>query len=376
MRAQTVVGHARTSKEYDGKPYGKGMFYTADDVREVLRYAADRYIDVIPEIEMPGHALPRWPPIPDWDAAEKGYAVSPTWASSTTFFCAGNDRVFEFMEGVLDEVIALFPSGVYPTSAVTRCPKTRWKECPVCQKRIAEEGLEDEHELQSYFMKRIERFVNSRGRRIIGWREILEGGVSPTATVMSWKSPQAGIRSRQAGATRSSWCPRSSTISTTTSRRTRSAEPFAIGGYVPRFRVYGYDPTISSMPGSARRFWACRPTSGRSTSPPCRMSSTWCCRAWPQWRERVVVRPQRTTTISCGACSRCAGSTTCADSTMRSIFFIQKLRTLILVKFYLTMKHVLKKALWVLGCRNLRHAQEVAAMTRPETVAPPVVSFP
>ena len=187
VRAQTVVGHARTSKEYDGKPYGEGMFYTADDVREVLRYAADRYIDVIPEIEMPGHALAALAAYPELGCRGEGYAVSPTWGVFDDVFCAGNDRVFEFMENVLDEVIALFPSE-YIHIGGDECPKTRWKACPACQKRIAEEGLKDEHELQSYFMKRIERFVNSRGRRIIGWEEILEGGVSPTATVMSWKS--------------------------------------------------------------------------------------------------------------------------------------------------------------------------------------------
>ena len=109
VRAQTVVGHARTSKEYDGKPYGKGMFYTADDVREVLRYAADRYIDVIPEIEMPGHALAALAAYPGLGCRGEGYAVSPTWGVFDDVFCAGNDRVFEFMEGVLDEVIALFP---------------------------------------------------------------------------------------------------------------------------------------------------------------------------------------------------------------------------------------------------------------------------
>lgn len=240
VRAQTVVGHARTSKEYDGKPYGKGMFYTADDVREVLRYAADRYIDVIPEIEMPGHALAALAAYPGLGCRGEGYAVSPTWGVFDDVFCAGNDRVFEFMEGVLDEVIALFPSE-YIHIGGDECPKTRWKECPVCQKQIAEEGLEDEHELQSYFMKRIERFVNSRGRRIIGWEEILEGGVSPTATVMSWKSPQAGIEAAKRG-NKVIMVPSKFSYFDYYQSQDTEREPFAIGGYVPVSKVYGYDP--------------------------------------------------------------------------------------------------------------------------------------
>ena len=250
VRAQTVVGHARTSKEYDGKPYGEGMFYTADDVREVLRYAADRYIDVIPEIEMPGHALAALAAYPELGCRGEGYAVSPTWGVFDDVFCAGNDRVFEFMEGVLDEVIALFPSE-YIHIGGDECPKTRWKACPACQKRIAEEGLKDEHELQSYFMKRIERFVNSRGRRIIGWEEILEGGVSPTATVMSWKSPQAGIEAAKRGNKVIMVPSKFSYLDYYQSEDTAN-EPFAIGGYVPVSKVYGYDPYDQLNAGERR----------------------------------------------------------------------------------------------------------------------------
>ena len=240
VRAQTVVGHARTSKEYDGKPYGEGMFYTADDVREVLRYAAERYIDVIPEIEMPGHALAALAAYPELGCRGEGYAVSPTWGVFDDVFCAGNDRVFAFMEDVLDEVIALFPSE-YIHIGGDECPKTRWKECPVCQQRIAGEGLKDEHELQSYFMKRIERFVNSRGRRIIGWEEILEGGVSPSATVMSWKSPQAGIEAARRG-NKVIMVPSKFSYFDYYQSQDTADEPFAIGGYVPVSKVYEYDP--------------------------------------------------------------------------------------------------------------------------------------
>lgn len=242
------------------------MFYTADDVREVLRYAADRYIDVIPEIEMPGHALAALAAYPELGCRGEGYAVSPTWGVFDDVFCAGNDRVFEFMENVLDEVIALFPSE-YIHIGGDECPKTRWKACPACQKRIAEEGLKDEHELQSYFMKRIERFVNSRGRRIIGWEEILEGGVSPTATVMSWKSPQAGIEAAKRGNKVIMVPSKFSYLDYYQSEDTAN-EPFAIRGYV---RLQGDMDTIlttSSMPGNAGRFWACRPISGRNISLP------------------------------------------------------------------------------------------------------------
>ena len=240
VRAQTVVGHARTSKEYDGNPYGEGMYYTADDIREVVRYAAERYIDVIPEIEMPGHALAALAAYPHLGCRGEGYAVSPTWGVFDDVFCAGNDAVFEFLEAVLDEVIDLFPSR-YIHIGGDECPKTRWKECPKCQARMRAEGLKDEHELQSYFMKRIERHVNSRGRQIIGWEEILEGGVSPTATVMSWKSPQAGIEAAKRG-NKVIMVPSKFCYFDYYQAEDTASEPFAIGGYVPVSKVYAYDP--------------------------------------------------------------------------------------------------------------------------------------
>ncbi len=240
VRAETVVGHARTSTEYDGQPYGEGMCYTADEIRDVVRYAADRCIDVIPEIEMPGHALAALACYPSLGCRGTGYAVSPTWGVFDDVFCAGNDEVFAFMEAVLSEVMALFPSK-YIHIGGDECPKTRWKTCPRCQARMREEGLQNEHELQSYFMKRIERFVNSRGRSIIGWEEILEGGISPTATIMSWKSPQAGIEAAKKG-NKVIMVPSKFSYFDYYQSEDTANEPFAIGGYVPVSKVYGYDP--------------------------------------------------------------------------------------------------------------------------------------
>lgn len=239
-RAQTVVGHARTSKEYDGKPYGKGMFYTREQIKEVVDYAAARYIDIIPEIEMPGHALAALAAYPQLGCTGKEYKVSPTFGVFDDVFCAGKEETFRFFEEVLSEVIGLFPYK-YIHIGGDECPKTRWKECPLCQQRIKDNALADEHELQSYFMKRIEKFVDSKGRSIIGWEEILEGGVSPTATVMAWKSPQAGVEAAKRGNKVIMVNSKFSYLDYYQSED-QANEPMAIGGFVPVSKVYTYDP--------------------------------------------------------------------------------------------------------------------------------------
>ena len=198
VRKATQVGRysKRTQPVYDGKPYGG--FFTQDEVRDIVRYASERYIDVIPEIDMPGHMVAALASYPELGCTKGPYEVRKMWGISQDILCAGREQTFEFVEGVLAEVLELFPSK-YIHIGGDEAPKHRWKECPDCQKRIQEEGLKDEHELQSYFMKRIEKFLAQHGRSIIGWDEILEGGVSKTATVMAWRGPNRGIMAAKLG---------------------------------------------------------------------------------------------------------------------------------------------------------------------------------
>ena len=198
MRKETLVGlHTKKNNNYDGKPYGG--FFTQEQVRDIVRYAAERYIEVIPEIDMPGHMIAALASYPELGCTKGPYEVRTRWGISKDVLCAGRESTFEFIEGVLDEVAALFPSKFIHIGG-DECPKHRWKVCPECQQRMKEECLKDEHELQSYFMKRVEKYLSEKhGRSIIGWDEILEGGVSKTATVMAWRGAQRGILAAKLG---------------------------------------------------------------------------------------------------------------------------------------------------------------------------------
>lgn len=192
-RAQTLVGNKfeRSPFFFDGNPYGG--FYTQEEIKEVVKFAEDNYVNVIPEIEMPGHASAAVTAYPNLACfPDRNYKVVESWGVFEDVFCAGKDETFTFLEDVLTEVMALFPSKNIHVGG-DECPKTRWKICPNCQKRITALGLKDEHELQSYFIKRIEKFLNANGRQIFGWDEILEGGLAPNAAVMSWRGESGGI---------------------------------------------------------------------------------------------------------------------------------------------------------------------------------------
>ena len=180
-RDGTIIGH-HPGTGNDNIRYGG--FYTQEEIKDVLEYAKKRHITVVPEIDMPGHAGAALASYSYLGCTGGPYEVSQTWGVHKDVYCAGNDSVFTFLEGVLDEVMELFPSE-YIHIGGDECPKDAWKVCPKCQKRIKELGLKDEHELQSYFIQRIEKYVNSKGKKIIGWDEILEGGLAPNATVMS-----------------------------------------------------------------------------------------------------------------------------------------------------------------------------------------------
>lgn len=176
-----------------------GGFYTQDDVREIVEYAARRCITVIPEIEMPAHAIAALAAYPELSCTGGPFTVIPggIWPIKD-IYCAGNERTFDFLEDVLTEVMDLFPSK-YIHIGGDEAAKDNWKACPKCQARIRVEGLKDEEELQSYFIRRIEKFLISKNRKLIGWDEILQGGLAPEATVMSWRGMAGGVAAAQQG---------------------------------------------------------------------------------------------------------------------------------------------------------------------------------
>jgi hexosaminidase len=246
-RKETVIGHASTKtrdevKKYDGTPHGG--YYTQDEVKEVVAYAAQRYITIVPEIEMPGHAQAALAAYPNLGCTGGPYEVVTTWGVFKEVFCAGKETTFEFLEDVLDEVIPLFP-GKYVHVGGDECPKDRWKTCPNCQQRMKTENLKDEHELQSYFIQRMEKYINSKGKTVIGWDEILEGGLAPNAAVMSWRGEEGGIAAAQQNhdvvMTPGKWCYFDHY------QAPAEKEPLAIGGFLPLSLVYSYEPVPASL---------------------------------------------------------------------------------------------------------------------------------
>lgn len=239
VRTGTLIGHGgRPPFEYDDKPYGG--CYSQDEIREVVQYAADRYITVIPEIEMPGHATAALTAYPELGCTGGPYEVWRRWGVNDEVFCAGNDQVFELLQDVLAEVIELFPSKIIHIGG-DECPKTRWEACPKCQARMKENGIPDEEHLQAYFIQRIEKWLGERGRRIIGWDEILEGGLSKDAIVMSWRGQEGGIAAAKAG-NHVVYAPTSHAYLDYYQARDASKEPFGIGGFLPLEKTYSLNP--------------------------------------------------------------------------------------------------------------------------------------
>lgn len=243
VRKETKVGHYNDEAAgYDGTPYGEGCYYTHKDIREVLEYAAARQVTVVPEIEMPGHAVAALASYPYLGCTGGPYEVRTTWGISDDVFCIGKESTFEFLEDVLDEVCALFPSE-YIHVGGDEAPSIRWESCPDCQKRMKEEGLKSARQLQGYLLHRIEKYLNTKGKKLIGWDEILEAGVTPTATVMSWRGPQGGINAAKQG---------NDVVMTPnnffyldyyqTADPEGNGEPLGIGGYVPLEKCYSFDP--------------------------------------------------------------------------------------------------------------------------------------
>ncbi len=217
-----------------------GGFYTQEQVREVVAYAAARHVTVIPEIEMPGHTSEVFAAYPELSCRGKELYVQPgSYWPNVDIFCAGKEETFEFIEGVLEEVISLFP-GEYVHIGGDEATKTRWEECKRCQRRIRAEGLSGEEELQSWFIRRVERFLAGKGKKLIGWDEILEGGLAPEATVMSWRGEKGGIDAARMGH-EVVMCPTSHCYFDYY-QANPDFEPEAIGGFTSLGKVYAYEP--------------------------------------------------------------------------------------------------------------------------------------
>ncbi|MCP4290624.1 MAG: family 20 glycosylhydrolase [bacterium] len=182
--------------ESDGSRYGG--FYSSDEVKEIVAYAAERFITVVPEIELPGHSVAALAAYPELSCTGRPLKVETQWGIFDDVYCAGNEKTFDFLEGVFTHAMALFPSK-YIHIGGDECPKERWKNCEKCQQRIAQENLDGEHELQSWFIRRMEKFLISHDRRLVGWDEILEGGLAPAATVQSWRGTRGAIAAAQQG---------------------------------------------------------------------------------------------------------------------------------------------------------------------------------
>lgn len=261
-RNGTIIGHHPGTGNDDTK---YGGYYTQQQIKDVVKYAADRYITIIPEIEMPGHAsaaiaaYPQLSCFPDentpiakgvkWSGDSTGKQVQQSWGVYPDVFAPTN-YTFKFLEDVLDEVMLLFPSK-YIHIGGDECPKDYWKRSEFCQNLIKEKGLKDEHGLQSYFIGTIEKYLNSKGRQIIGWDEILEGGLAPNATVMSWRGEAGGIEAAR---------QHHNVIMTPTTycyfdyAQSKQEDSLTIGGYLPLETVYSYEPFTSKLTADEQQY--------------------------------------------------------------------------------------------------------------------------
>ena len=270
-RYGTIIGHypgtGNDETEYGG-------FYTQEEVKDIVKYAAERHITVIPEIELPAHAsaaiaaypylscFPKEPTVVPNNMGSKAgkqvqangtpKIVQETWGVFDDVFCAGNEETFQFLEDVLAEVIPLFPSA-YIHIGGDECPNANWKRCPNCQKRMKENKLADENELQSYFIQRIEKFLNANGKKIIGWDEILEGGLAPNATVMSWRGEKGGIEAAKQQHD-VIMTPGHSCYFDHYQTEDKEDEPLAIGGKTTVGDVYVYEPTPKELSDAETKY--------------------------------------------------------------------------------------------------------------------------
>ncbi len=244
IRKESFIGHPSFSNEFDGTPYGG--YYTQEQIKEIVAYAASKGIDVIPEIDLPGHMQAALASYPELGCTGGPYEVLTRWIVSKDVLCAGKEGTYEFLEDVLNEVTELFPYE-YIHIGGDECPKDSWAKCPHCQAKIKALGLKDEgrysaeHYLQSYVMERVNAFLASKGRKVIGWDEILDGKIGKTATIMSWRGTGGGLKAAKLG-NDVIMSPNSHTYVDRYLAPEIWTEPVAMGGFVPIERSYGFDP--------------------------------------------------------------------------------------------------------------------------------------
>ncbi|MDB2612436.1 family 20 glycosylhydrolase [Flavobacteriaceae bacterium] len=248
-RQETLIGHYNDQPhQFDNQKYGG--FYTQEEIKDIVQYANSRFITIIPEIELPGHSQAAIAAYPSLGCTNEPVKVATKWGVFEDIYCP-KEETFAFLEDVLDEVLTLFPSR-YIHIGGDEAPKTRWKNCDHCNELILREGLKDENELQSYFISRIENYLNSKGRQIIGWDEILEGGLAPNATVMSWRGVTGAVEAAK---------QQHHVIMTPTShcyfdyyQSENEQEPLAIGGYLPLEKVYNFNPIPDELNDDETKF--------------------------------------------------------------------------------------------------------------------------
>ena len=249
FRNETLIGHYNDQpQKFDGKKYGG--FYTQEEIKEIVKYASERQITIIPEIEMPGHSQAAIAAYPELGCTGEQIEVATKWGVFEDIYCT-KEETFKFLEDVIDEVVPLFP-GKYIHIGGDEAPKIHWKNCKNCQKLLKKEGLKDEHELQNYFITRMEKYINSKGKQIIGWDEILEGGLAPNATVMSWRGTNGAVEAAK---------QKHPVILTPQShcyfdhyQSENENDPLAIGGFLPLEKVYLFNPIPKELTTEEARY--------------------------------------------------------------------------------------------------------------------------
>lgn len=243
MRKRTIIGKDPSGEYDENTPFDTiphGGFYTKEQIRDVVAYAAERFITVIPEIEFPGHSLAALASYPYLGCTGEQYEVRQSWDIEDRVFCPGKESTFEFMEGVLAEVVELFPSE-YIHIGGDECPTKYWQKCPHCAERMKKEGLKTHRQLQGYGIARIEKFLESHGKHLIGWDEILEAGVTPHSIVMSWRGTEGGVKAAKQG-NRAIMAPSTYCYFDYYQSKDRDNEPLAWGGFLPLEKVYSFNP--------------------------------------------------------------------------------------------------------------------------------------
>ena len=246
VRQRTVIG--RDSDLDDGTPYGG--YYTQEEAREIVEYARQRHIKVIPEIDMPGHMMAALATFPELGCTGGPYEVGFGWGIYLDVLCLGNEKIYPFLEDIIDELVPIFPAKEFHIGG-DETPRDYWKVCPKCQALAKCEGI-DTHQLQAYFTKRMEKYLNSKGKIIIGWDEILEGDINPSATIMSWRGVSNGNKASADGHDVIMSPTEFAYFDYYQTDQTRN-EPMAWGGYLPVEKVYSFDPAPDTLSAKAKQ---------------------------------------------------------------------------------------------------------------------------